>query len=82
MIIPSDKYSPIFSAQVHEEFAWFPVEEAALLAPVFNYIMTTEDFRKFAKLPALVKEEPIKSEPFPSSPARATGARGGRRGRR
>lgn len=67
---------------VHEEFAWFPVEEAALLAPVFNYIMTTEDFRKFAKLPALVKEELIKAEPLPSSPARATGARGGRRGRR
>ena len=61
--------------QVHEEFAWFPLEEAAALTPVFRYIMTTDIFRKFANLPALeVKKEPVAAVTSPATP--------GRRGRR
>ena len=66
-------------SQVHEEFAWYPLEEAAVLTPICKYIMTTDGFRTFAKLPPIVKEE-IKPVPVANtdSPMRP----GGRRGRR
>jgi len=65
--------------EVHEEFAWYPLEEAAVLTPICKYIMTTDGFRTFAKLPPIVKEE-IKPVPVANtdSPMRP----GGRRGRR
>jgi len=61
--------------EVHEEFTWFPLEEAAALSPIFKYVMTTDDFRSFAKLPPKRKVE----EPVPPSPARGAGGRRGRR---
>jgi len=39
--------SPHVQGSVHEECAWFTVEEARLKSPVFEQIYHTEQFTKF-----------------------------------
>jgi len=55
----NDKRFHLFrQKEVHEEFAWFTMEDADLLSPIFKYMNTTTEFRKFAKLPIDQISEP------------------------